>query len=186
MNWLIFALTTYLLLGLQVGLRPLLQIDVAGGVFPMLLLILMVFLGLSAAPLTVAWAALILGCLVDLMPTTSDLAILGPAALGYLVGSYAVVQLRSLLFRESILTLAIMVFAVGIFVNLTEVASYSFRGLSILANDPIPGWSAFHELVRRFLSLLYTAVAALPIGWVLFRMGPLWGFSSAGRVERGF
>jgi len=185
-NWLIFALTTYVLLGLQVGLRPLLMIDVAGGVFPSFLLILMVFLGLSAAPMTVAWAALILGCLIDLMPTTGDVAILGPAALGYLVGSYAVVQLRSLLFRESILTLAIMVFAVGLFVNLTEVAIYSFRGLGFLADDPIPGWSAFDELVRRFLVLLYSAAVAVPVGWALFRMGPLWGFAGGGRAERVF
>ncbi len=184
MNWLIFSLTAYLVLALEKGFRALWGIPDETGVTPSLTLILMVFIGLSAAPMSVAWAALILGVLVDLQPTTGAIAILGPAAIGYLVGAYAVVQLRNLLFRESILTLAIMVFAVGLFVNLTEVAIYSFRGLSFLAADPMPEWSAFDELARRFVALLYSAVVALPMGWLLFKLQPLWGFGPAARAER--
>lgn len=183
MNWLTFTLTTYLLLCAEIGLREALRI---GDVFPSFLLILMVFIGLTAAPMTVAWAALILGLLTDLQPTNGALAIPGPAAVGFLIGAYAVVQLRSLLFRESVLTLAIMVFVVGLFVNLAEVALYSFRGLSFLANEPIPGWSAPGELVTRFLRLLYTAAMALPVGWLLLRLLPLWRFSGGGRGERSF
>lgn len=177
MNWLTFTITTYLLLCAEIGLREALRIG-GGEVYPVFLLVLMVFIGLTAAPMTVAWAALILGLLTDLQPTTGAMALPGPAAVGFLVGAYAVVQLRNLLFRESVLTLAIMVFVVGLFVNLAEVAIYSFRGLSFLANEPIPGWSAPGELVTRFLRLLYTAVFALPVGWLLFKSHAWWRFRS--------
>jgi len=183
MNWLTFTLVTYVLLCAEIGLRGALRL---GEVYPSFLLILMVFIGLTASPMTVAWAALILGLLADLQPTTGALAIPGPAAIGYLVGAYAVVQLRNLLFRESVLTLAIMVFAVGLFVNLAEVALYSFRGLGFLADEPIPGWSAPGELVTRFLRLLYSAVVAVPLGWLLIKSVPLWRFTGGGRAERGF
>ncbi len=181
MNWLIFGLAAYLLIALESGLGTLLS---GTGLAPSLTLILMVFIGLGGAPMTVAWAALVLGILVDLQPTTGAEAILGPAAAGYLVGAYAVIQLRHLLFRDSVLTLAIMVFVVGLFVNLTEVAVYSFRGLSFLAADPMEGWSAFDQLARRFVQLISSAVFALPVGWLLFRLKPVWGFGAGVRAER--
>lgn len=184
MNWLTFIITTYILLSAEIGLRGLLVIG--DQVYPGFLLILLVFIGLAASHHTVGWAALILGLLVDLQPTTGALAVPGPAAIGYLVGGYAILQLRTLLFRESVLTLAIMVFAVGIFVNLAEVALYSFRGLGFLAGEPIPGWSAAGELVTRFLRLLYTTVVAIPLGWVLVKTTPLWRFHTGSRGDRSY
>lgn len=184
MNWLVFAISAFACLLVEratEGLNPFRGYEV----YPSLLLVLLVFVGLQAQPMTVAWAGLALGLLVDLMyPGGGDApaAVLGPAALGYLVGAYAVIQLRTLLFRDSTLTLAIMVFAVGIFVNLVEVAVYSFRQIEFLAGADIPGWSATDQLVKRFLRLVYSTIVAVPVGYLLLKTQPLWQFARLPRA----
>lgn len=177
MNWITFAIAAYLCLTLQVGLGDLWAIGPAA---PSLVLVLGVFIGLTAPGTTVGWAMLVLGLLVDAItpwtgPGQQTVTILGPAAIGYLVGAYAVVQLRSMVFRESVLTLAVMTFVVGIFIQLVIVFLMVIRGP--ISGDALPGFSAADQLVMRFLSLLYTAVAAVPVGWLLMKLSPLFGFA---------
>lgn len=184
MNWLIFIISAYLLLALQEGLRTLLTI---GDVSPNFILVLAVFVGMMAPGHVVPWALLALGVLMDLQPgPVREATLIGPAALGYLAGSYVVLQLRTMMFRESVLALGVLVLAVGVFVELVTVAVLTARGLSVLTGEPIAGWSAPDQLVHRFLALLYTAVLALPIGAVLFKTAPLWAFAVRARGERHF
>lgn len=177
MNWLVFTLVTFLFLVLENGLRTLLSIDIVEGVSPSFLLVLMVFVGLMANSPVVAWASLLLGIVADLQPgPVAEGVIVGPAALGFLVGGWAVTQLRSLVFRQSMTTLAVMTFASGIFVHLVIVALYTMRGLGLMGAEPVANWSAADQLVRRFLELIYSSAIALPLGWILFRYIWIWGF----------
>ena len=172
MNWIVFAIVAYVCLALQEGLRPLLSIGTAS---PCLLIVLAVYVGLHASSATVVWAWLALGVCIDLTSTTVP-GIVGPAAVGYLAGAFAVIQLRTLVFRESVVTLAALVLVCGIFVELVVVAMYTLRGVGFLTGEPIPGWDGSDQLVHRFLVLVYSAVAAVPLGPVLFRVGPFMGF----------
>ncbi len=173
MNWLLFAILTYIFLLMQVGLTSLLGIPDAQGVCPDLLLIFAVFIGIHAQERLVGWSMLIIGLCANLLPgPLSEGPILGPEALGYLAGAFAVLQLRTLVFRESVISLAIMIFIVGIFIELVIVALYTARGLPMLLGEPIPHWSASDQLVHRFLVLLYSAIVSVPIGLVLNKLAP--------------
>ena len=183
MRWSVFFAFAYLLLALEMGLDKLL---VYGGTAPGFLLILAVFVGFSAPTMTITWSMLVLGLLTDLTRSydTVDqgtLWLVGPATLGYLCGAVAILQLRALVFRDSVIALAVMVFIVGIFIHLVTVAMLTMRGLPLpwSIGATITNWSAPDELVSRFAELVYCAVAAFPLGWILMRTEPLWGFQAA-------
>jgi len=148
MNWIVFALAAYVMLALEVGLRTLLGIPGPDGVSPSFVLVLAVYIGMMAPAHVVPWAMLILGVLVDLRPGAApDVTIVGPMALGYLVGAYVVLQLRGLVFRESVLALSALVFAGGLFVQLVAVGLLTMRGLPWPTGQPIEGWNAPDQLV---------------------------------------
>lgn len=184
MNWVLFAITTYLLLAIQGGFA---EAWVLGQATPNLLLVFAVFIGLSARPAVVAWSLLLLGVLLDLQPgpLAGRAIVLGPHALGFLVGAYAILQLRNLLFRESVFTMVLMTLAVGSFAALVEVLLYALRGMPMLGNDPT-GWRATEQLGYRLFEVLYSAAAAIPLGWLLNRTRRWWGFTARKRQERIF
>lgn len=179
MRWPVFALFAYVLLVLEHGLRTLFVI---GHTSPSFLLILAVFIGLWAPPMTAAWAAMALGILADLgsplQPAgqSLDVALIGPIALGFVTASYVAVQLRGLVFRESSLAFGVMVFLAGIFAHLVTVAVLTVRGLPWFVAEPVAGWAAADQLVQRFLEVVYSAGVAIPMGYVLQRLHRVWGF----------
>jgi hypothetical protein len=174
MRWPVFAIFVYLFASLDVGLAGLLQL---AGIRPSFMLILAVFIGLSAAPMPLAWAMFIIGVVVDVIDCpVQDATILGPAALGYLFGAWAILQFRGLLFRQSPLALGAMTFIVGVFIHLVIVALFTIRGIPWIVGEPVDQWTAADQLYQRFLQLLYTAVLAVPLGVVLIRLDHLWGF----------
>ncbi|MEM6854133.1 MAG: hypothetical protein AAF593_06970 [Planctomycetota bacterium] len=184
MNWIVFSITAYVFFALQAGLEPAWAV---GDATPNLLLILAVFVGVSARKPAVPWAMLVVGVLLDLIPgpLKDQGVILGPHAVGYLVGGYAVLQLRNLLFRESTVTIVLMVFAVGGFAALVETLIYALRGLPWLANQGL-GWSTTEQLWRRLQELIYTAALAVPIGLLLQSTRKIWGFTGRAKSERVF
>ena len=187
MNWILFTILTYLFLLMQQGLTTLLGVPDAQGVSPDFLLIFAVFVGIQAPSRKVAWAMLAIGICANLLPgPVAGGPILGPEALGYLAGAFAVLQLRTLVFRESVISLAIMVFVVGIFIQLVTVALYTGRGLPILLGQPVPHWNASNELFHRFWMLLYSAIAAIPVGLVLLKLAPALFALPGKRGERVF
>lgn len=183
MSWLMFAVTAYLLTALQEGLSPLWSIPHGRAVeaAPSLLLILLCFVSLMATGTTSLWAALVLGLVVDALGGTP---IVGPHAIGFMLGAYVVLQLRALVFRESMFTLAFMTLAAGLFANLAAVALLSFRGLPVSPAEATPGFAAADQLVTRFFDVLYSTVVAIPLGWLLFKISPLWRFPSKSRGDR--
>lgn len=168
------------MLVLQLGLRPLLAI---GGISPSFLLVLLVFVAMSTRRITVAWASICLGLLVDLTYPISmtdhvaDMAIVGPASLGYLVGGLIVTRLRGIVFKDSPIAMPTMAIAAGFFVHLTIVAMLVIRQLPWLEAEPIPHWNIADQLADRFCMVVYTAVWAAPLGFVFVRLRPIWGFS---------
>lgn len=184
MNWIVLSITAYVFFSLQAGLTP---VWTVGDATPNLLLILAVFVGVSARKSAVPWAMLIVGVLLDTLPgpLKDQGVILGPHAVGYLVGAYAVLQLRNLLFRESTVTIVLMVFAVGGFAALVETLIYALRGLPWLAGQGL-GWGTTEQLWRRLQELIYTAALAVPVGLLLQSTRKLWGFTGRSKNERVF
>ena len=103
--------------------------------------------------------------------------LVGPATLGYLCAGFVLLQFRSLVLRDSLISLAVMVFVAGLFAHLVAVAMLTLRGLSWFAGDPVVDGAA-DLLVRSFGELVYSALIALPVGLALMRTRPLWGFAS--------
>ena len=184
MRWTVFFVFAYLFLALETGLDKLLAYNNAS---PSFLLVLAVFVGLSAPRTAVVWSLLILGLLTDLTGSyytvkQESLWLIGPAALGYLCGAVVILQLRGLVYRDSAIALAVMVFVIGIFVCLVTIAVLALRGLPWLPwsiGDPIADWSAAAALAQAFGELVYCALAALPLGLILTRTARVWGFQTS-------
>jgi len=180
MRWTVFFIFAYLALIMQVGMEKLLAFG-EDRVTPSFLLILGVYIGMAAPPMTTAWALFILGLFADLTRhylTGDDQVVwlIGPGALGMLAGAVVVVQLRVMMYRNSIIAMALMVFVVGIFSNLVSIAMVTSRGLAWAPTDGIAMWNAADELVRQFHEVVYTTIVAIPIGAILLRLLPLWRF----------
>lgn len=177
MNWLTFAILTYLAFALQALLMPIWPMQ---GHEPMVLLILLVFIGLQAPSMAVAWSALVLGVLTDIILQEHKVGLIGPWAIGFLAAGYAMVQLRNLLFRDSMFTVGIMTLIAGVFALLVATMLQAFRGVPMLGNEPVVGFKAAEQLYLGFFTLLNTAIVAIPVGYALLQMRGLWGFSGRG------
>lgn len=177
MNGLIFAILAYLGFALQLVLTPAWPMQ---GHEPMVLLILLVFIGLQAPPMAVAWSALVLGVCTDILREDMAVGLIGPWAIGFLVAGYAVVQMRNLLFRDSMFTIGIMTLIAGIFALLVATTLQAFRGIPLFGNDPIAAFKASDALYHGFFTLLNTAVFAILLGIALLRTRAIWGFSGRG------
>ena len=176
MNWLIFTLFAYVTYVLQAGLAPVWTLGERTE--PRLLLILLVYIAMQASPTTVAFAALALGALHDIRQTSVP-GLIGPWALGYLAAGYVLLQLRNLLFRDSVFTVAIMSLVAGVFAYLVSTALYALRGVSFLLGQPVAEFSAANAMFQGFFDLLYTAVVALPVGYLLIQSHKVWDFQGA-------
>lgn len=180
MNWLTFSILAYAAYAIQLVLAPVWMLSNRE---PMLLLILLVFIGLQAPGMHVAWAAVVLGILADVLGNHHVTGLIGPWALGFLAAGYALSQIRNLLFKDSVFTMAIMTLIAGVFALLVATTLQALRdNIPILGNDPVEGFKAVDQLYYGFATLLYTAVIAIPVGFLLLKMRSLWGFS--GRSSR--
>ena len=186
MRWWVFILFAYLVVALQVGVADALAIPSRfGAIQPRLILLLAVFVGLSAAPgvALAAWVAL--GLVVDLVSPQPGVTLVGPYALGYLVAGYVLLQGRTMVFRQHPLTMGMMILVCGLAAHLVVVLVFSIRTWY----DPLPGFSGGTELVRRFFSLLVTGLLGVILAGPIFRLAPVFGFhfgktAGAGRRSR--
>lgn len=176
MRWSLFFVAVYLALALQTGLTALLRMEAAT---PNFLLIVVVFVGLSAPLRSVAWAALAAGVLADLGRVVGGYPVLlvGPWCLGFLAAGYAAYQVRGLVFRQSAWAVAGTTLFAGLLAYITQIALVSLRGLPVVPGEAVPLWEGSDQLVRGFLDLLYTAVWAVPLGKLLLWSERHWGFT---------
>ena len=163
---------------LQVGLESWWRV---GSVAPEPLLIVVAFFALAGPATPAVSVALGCGVLADLLGSPFEgPAIVGPRALGYTVGAYAVVQARGSLYRGSTVTLVLMVLLAGVFAELVATSLVTLRGVSVLPGAPPRGWVAGSELWRRMGRLLLTAASAVPIGFGLMASRKFVGLGRGG------
>ncbi len=171
----LLAIAAYLLLVAQLGLAPLGASTHYGTVEPMFMLLIVVWIGLWAPANLVAPASAAAGLLMDLAtPWPVQLAsgieaptIVGPYVLGYIAAGYLLLQMRPMLFRDHPLTIGTMVLIGGAAASLVVVGLMTVRSWY----EPVIGWSAGNELMRRLLGLGVTVVIAVALavplrGWL--------------------
>ena len=184
MNWTVYAIFAYLFTALQLGLSP--AIAVAGRfgpVMPRLDLILVTFVGLFAAPRTTMAAWVLMGLLIDVAapPYAGGVTLIGPNALGYLAGAFAVLQLRGMVLRTHPISLAFCTVAAGLAVHLVVVLIFTIRSWY----DPAwSGYAAVGDLTVRALGLLYTAAFSLLLAWPLLKLIPAFGLQLSRHASR--
>ena len=143
MRWYVLAISGYLALTLDLGLRGLLTF---GPVAPNWLFVLAVYAALLAPGRAAIWAALLLGTLTDLTSLYppdgpgAPLVLIGPSALGYAAAAAIVVRARTMLYRKSPASLAVLVLLSGLAAQLIIVGLLTARGLPWLLNERIAGW----------------------------------------------
>lgn len=178
MNWPVFAILAYLLLGLERGLRDALAI---GPVQPSFLLALGAFIALSAQPMHAVWACLVLGLAIDLTGGWPMLAgpaqpLIGPYALGGVLMAQVILTLRGKLVRHHLATLSVLTLF-GVFA--AQIVVVILLSIQKLTGAPL-AFEPGRELLVRLGSAGYTAVLAIPLGLLLIAAAPLLGFGGHG------
>ena len=178
MRWLVFIVVGLLAVALETSFVDwLFTLPALGEVYPSLVGVLVVFVALFAPRATALWAAWGLGLLLDLtLPEPSDLLVVGPHALGFVAGTCVVLYARAMVFRRRALTIGLLTLACLLAAGVVEVTVHTVR---LWLGDAALYSAGFHpaiELLRRIAIALYSALLALPVGWMLVRTLPVWGF----------
>lgn len=192
MRWTIFAIFAYLALALDLGFASLLQMEIAHGlVAPSFVFILMVYIAANSPPREARISAIILGLLVDLtwphpLAQQASAIVIGPAALGFLLGAILTIQLRSLVYRRHPLTMGLLTFIAGCCAYLPIIFLLLLRRLvgQLSGSSQVIEWHAADQLVHFFLVSVYSGLAAVPAGYILDRISPLFGFQTTGMMTR--
>ncbi|MHC4082192.1 MAG: hypothetical protein ACYS15_19580 [Planctomycetota bacterium] len=186
MRWIVFVVAAVIGVVFDTGLNEVLRIEKLGHARPSLCAVVAVFVALSAPRTAALWACFVLGLLLDLShPLTvaenRGVYLIGPYALGYLVGGWLVVSARAMVFRRRPLTIGVMTVACLLAAQLVAVGFYVLRSRQWYPGEPI-FWtetSVWAELGVRLLAVLYSGLFAVPIGWLLVQTIGLWGFQTA-------
>ncbi len=188
MNWSLFAVLGVLATVLDANGMAVLRIE---RIWPLAAPTLVVFVALWASRPAALWGAFLLGLFADLSRPEIALAasgemrsirVLGPDALGWLFGAYALLPLRRVLLRRNPFAIAAATLAFLILASLVWGAIWSIRGAWAETVMPWTAGHALEALWERLLQAAYSAVLAVPIAWCLLRTMRLWGFP--GTVSR--
>ncbi len=183
MRALIFAIVAFLCLGLDVSLSGVLALGSDTRITPTFLGVLAVFIALFASRSAALWGCWTIGVLMDLGlplgdPGGGPVRLIGPHALGFVAAGFMLLQLRTMVFRRRALTLAVLTFAAMAMVFLVAISLYTVRGWLPGGDEVWAGFQPLDELLRRFFMALYTAGLAFPVGYLLVRTIPVWGFQT--------
>ena len=177
MNWAAFALLAWIVLGLEVGLKSALALG-GTAIAPSFVVPVATFVALCAQPKQAFWACLILGLGLDLT-SVADLdgggaaTIVGPYALGLVLGGQLVLTLRGIMMRQNPLTLIFLAVLASIVMHLIVVSIMTTR---TLLGDPIV-WNTTDQIFHRLLASLYTGVSTALMSLILFPAAPALGFA---------
>lgn len=178
MNWLVFAIAAWLTLGVQWGFAGALRLG-SSDIAPYFTIVLVVWVALWAPVGHALAAALVLGVLWDLsghVTTASGgvTAIVGPQALGCLLGAYLVLTLRGVMLRKNLLTIVMLAALAALLCQLVATVLLTIRGITdpaVFAPRPL------NELGVRAASALYTGAISAAIGPVLNLIKPIFSFT---------
>lgn len=169
MNWIVFGLISWIFLGLELGLRDVLQLGPTP-IAPSFMFVLVAFIAVSATPSASVWAAIVLGLLVDLTNATpyreaaGAITIVGPHALGYLLAAQLILAARAMMIRRHPISLAILTALGAAVAHIVVVFLLSMR---LVLGEPI-AVEASAQIGQRLLSSLYTGGLAALLSIVLF------------------
>ncbi len=177
MNWPVVVVVAYVMLGLELALKPALAIETPG-IAPSFVIPLVAFIALHAPAMPALWVAVALGAVLDLTnPMLSadgrqEVTVLGPMALGCLAAAYMALTIRGVLVRRNPLTLIVLAGLFALVANLVAVALLSVRSMydGALVFQPV------QELLRRSASAGYTGLATIVLAAVLMPLSGLFGF----------
>lgn len=171
MNWIVFILNAWVLLGLEIGLKDALRIGETP-VAPSFVMPLAVVVAIAAPSTSALWACLMLGMTLDLTNAlevtagTTVRTVLGPYALGYVLAGQLVLTMRGLMMRKNILTVGFLSLFCSLVANIVVTAVFTVRS----RYDPAVPFNASDELVWRLVSSLYTGLVGIVLGAVLLPM----------------
>lgn len=175
----VFIVSLLLVVVIDTRLMEMLRI---GSIVPGLAGTLAVFLVLAAPRRSALWACLSIGLLLDFNVEAiymgSPYHLIGPYTLGFLFGANLILPLRSMVFNRNPLTFGLLTFLFLIAVTVVYVALWRIRGYYA---DTLPVWGtagAMTEFGRLFFWALYSGGIAIPVGWLLVKTTPVWGFTS--------
>ena len=182
MRWGVFAIFLLIALTLEMSLKPVFVFNEYSNVSPSFMAVLLVYVSLLAPRMTALWAALLMGLLLDLtdallQPGGEIVFLIGPSAFGYVLAALALMQMRSVVFRQRLITIVAFTLLAVLIVSLVRIVLLSVRGWfgeSLVWG----GGSVGGELLRVILVSVYSCVMALPFGWVLQQATRLWAFQS--------
>lgn len=178
MNWWAFMLLAWIVLGLEVGLKSALALGHTA-IAPSFVVPFATFVALCAQPRQAFWTCLILGLGLDLTSAVSlrdggVITIMGPYALGLILGGQLVLAMRGIMMRQNPLTLVVLAVATSMVMHIIVIAIMSVRaGLG----DAI-AWDTTQQIIDRAGSSLYTGIAAGLMSLVLFPAAPILGFAT--------
>ncbi|GEM_PF-1021357 len=177
MNWIVFGIAAWLVLGVQWGFAGALKLG-STDIVPYFPVILVVWVGLWAKASHAMAAALVVGALWDIKAHVTTISgepvvVLGPQALGCLLGVYLVLTLRGVMLRKNFLTIVMLSGVAALLCQLVATVLLTTRG----AIDPAVYFGPpLGEFGGRAASSLYTGAAAALVGPALEALKPLFGF----------
>jgi cell shape-determining protein MreD len=173
MNPLALGLLLYVTLGIELALRPTLGLG-QSGIAPSLMLGVVCFVAMFTPVGVTLWVALLAGLAVDLsgpraLEGGGTVWVLGPNALGFALGAYAVLQLRALLVRGNPLSVGILAFLAAVLAAVVATAVLFLRVQveGMFDYSARLAFSAQGELIARLGSAVYTGVVAVPLTLML-------------------
>ena len=106
MRWIVFIVASCLAVALDMGLSGAMTLRTLGFITPSFAGCLVAWIALFGRADCVLWGAWILGVLTDLTPGSMEgsqlVFIVGPHALGFPLGAWLVLTIRSMVFRQRV------------------------------------------------------------------------------------
>ena len=185
MKWWVFAIAWAACMAVDSGLMPAFA---WGRHVPQLWPVLLAFVCLHASRDAGFWAALATGVWLDAThPAVSAGAegpvavlVFGPNVLACAAGAWGVLELRGVLYRRNVLTVAVSAAACAVLWSLAFIA---IAGIRAAYADPWPLWGpgpGAAAVGNDILTALYSAAVGLPVAWALHGTIPAWDFATLG------
>ncbi|GAB4515929.1 MAG: hypothetical protein Tsb0013_20530 [Phycisphaerales bacterium] len=168
MNWLVFALMMWVMMGCDLGLRSLLALG-SSSISPRFALVLLVFVCLHAPPGAMMLASVAIGLVMDIVSvtpmaeTSAPLVVIGPYTLGCMLAAYAILTVRSVMQRKSPFTMAALALVATVLVEVVRLTLLTVRSFY----DGLALEEAATSLGTSLGIAAYTAVLAFALTPVL-------------------
>lgn len=179
-NWAMTGLILYFALAIELGLRG--GVTIAQSAAPSLMFAVTACFAVYAGLWSLLWIAFLAGLLVDLMTPIAPVGmgeavvVIGPRALGFMVGAYLVYLLRGFLFVRNAITITVVGMMGAAAAGVVSLAILQVRSITdpdILLARP--------SLISAMLSAVYSGVPMLLLGLVWRRLLPWLGLSDPSR-----